>query len=203
MGNISKFALCAFLIVFFNVPAAFAASQTFVPVNHIMTNTFTNKVRLADKSVSTQMKASVKFIVLTNGSTNKAAKAGMTNNTFFTGKIYLVPPKSANWPEVQDAYRENIFKDVHEEDNESVVRRFEVVFFISLPATLLLNTLILTVAKYAETQIVGGDFDTVRNYYLYTGSVLMSVGIACQDYRNVKKHREAEGLRWEILQKKF
>lgn len=203
MGNISKFALCAFFIILFIVPIAFAANMAGPPLKQTMTTASTGKAQLTNTSITTSLNTPMKLIVLTNGSTNKNAKTAMTNHTFFTGSMYLVPPKSAGWPEVKDAYRENIFKDIHEDDTESVARRFEIIFFISLPPTLLLNTLILTVVKYAETQVVGGDFDTVRNYYLYTGSVLMSVGIACQDYRNVKKRREAEGLRWEILQKKF
>jgi hypothetical protein len=141
--------------------------------------------------------------VLTNFPKGGTAPALMTNHTYFTGHTFLVPAKSANWPEVKDAYREDIFKDVHEVDNESPLRRFEVVFLISLPATLLLNTALLTALQFVETQVVGGGFETTRNYYLYAGSALMSVGIACQDYRNIKKRRDAEGLNWEILRKKF
>ncbi len=202
MVNISKHALGASFISLLLLTGVSSFALTNTPMSKMVLTVVTDK-SLKKDTVMTQSTLDLKGAGLTNVSTNKTAMTLMTNHTFFTGRTFFVPPKSANWTEVQDAYRENIFKDVHEEDNESVFRRFEIVFFISLPATLLFNTVILYAIKYGETQMVGGDFETTRNYYLYAGSALMSVGIASQDYQNVKKRRDAEGLRWEILKKKF
>ncbi|GEM_PF-3763549 len=128
---------------------------------------------------------------------------GETHSPYFTNAIYMVPPKAADWPEVKDLFKEDVFKDVHEHDEESVLRRFEIVFFISMPATLLLNTAILTVIQTFETGIISMPEGNSRMAYLYGGAVLMSVGIAMEDYRNVRKKREAQGLQWEFIRKRF
>jgi hypothetical protein len=128
----------------------------------------------------------------------------MTNQAgFFTNAFFVVQPRASEWPEVKDFLKEDYFKDVHEADEESALRRFEIIFFISLPATLFLNTALLTVVQTAETGVVSMPIGNTRLAYLYGSALLMSLGIAMEDYRRVKETRSGQGLEWRFLKNRF
>ena len=126
-----------------------------------------------------------------------------TNISFYTQPSYAFPPTGTDYPEVQALFQKDVFKDVFDEEHDTPLRRFEIEFAISLPAVLLLNTLLLKCVGAIQTGDFNASFDRTREIYLYASALLISGGIAWQDYEIQKRKRESREIRVELYKRKF
>jgi len=134
--------------------------------------------------------------------TAPAAPSRMTNQAVFTGSTWLVPRRDADFPEVQEIFQTDTFKDVYEKDTESAFRRFEIVFIISLPALLLIDNLLLRTYNAVVYQNFDRSLNTAQNWIFYGGSVAAAGAIAVKDYFDTKRWKK-QRMELELWRGKF
>ena len=127
----------------------------------------------------------------------------LSNQTTFTGSTWQMPRRDGNYPEVKELFKTDYFKDVYEPDSESAFRRFEIVFVISLPALLLVDTLLIRTYNAFRYQDFNRDFDTTENWVLYGGSAGAAGIIAVKDYFDTKKWKKQRSVELELWRGKF
>lgn len=135
--------------------------------------------------------------VMTNGQR-------MTNLTWFTGSVYTVPLTDTDLPEVQALYTPQRFKELYEEDRETPLRRAEIIFFISLPAFLLWETLIFR-TSFALTggRYFNDEFTTREKQIHYLSSAGLAAGTALYDRIRIRKRTAGETVSLSMYRRTF
>jgi hypothetical protein len=146
--------------------------------------------------------ATVSWAAQTGAGTN-TARTTLSNQTVFTGSTWQAPRRDAGYPEVQELFKTDGFQDVYEDDRESVLRRFEIVFVISLPAMLLIDTLLVRSYNAVRHKDFNRKFDTAQNWILYGGSSAAAGLIAVKDHFDTAKWKKEREIELELWRGKF
>jgi hypothetical protein len=136
-----------------------------------------------------------------------SSSQGLTNLSSFTGSYLKLPAPDAVFPEVQEAFRPDPFRDVYEADDESPWRRLEVVSVISFPPLFLIGNIVVRVVHMIRTDSptldMLSDLSTTENLALYGSTIAASGLIGLNDYRLVRNQRRKEGIEWSLWKKRF